>query len=573
MQEHIKISNIPPRIQYIGDGVQREFFFPFAIFKPEHVEVFVGDARLSGGMAVEGAGESAGGTVVLDEAPGEGVMVTVRRRIAVERTTDFQPAGAFSARLINDELDYLTAALQQVVADADMSLRLGPTEPVVDMTLPAAPGRAGRILSFDGEGRPAAERKDEIVAGVSHGALRQLANDDHPQYLTAYRADTWIGTKSLDDLREGVSVKRYSSADKSKLQALPTGAEANPPRVSEQEKLDGTQTEARTFSPSDVAEVAALYGGGGSGGAGVHRLLAGLSADDHPQYLTTARADDWLAGKSTDDLPAGATNRYMALTGPGVAEAAARADHDHGGVYEPAFAKNSAFNRNFGAANDEVAAGDHGHDAGAVTSGVLAAPRLPLLVGDAGSGGEAGAAPAPAAGDAAAGRFLAADATWRVPAIAGGIGKGAAFPPAPEPGDAVYRTDLGCLFLYDAPRGKWLGELESDGAGYNGDHGNTYLRRYNGSDMSASIGIYIPYDLTIVGLTMVWANARTGSVHVVRSGTDILTVPFASATTAVADMNLNADFAAGGILAFRTSGHSSALTSPQLRCWWRRRAS
>ncbi|HRK95646.1 MAG TPA: phage tail fiber protein, partial [Rhodospirillales bacterium] len=93
MQEHIKISNIPPRVQYVGDGGQTEFFFPFAIFRPEQVEVFLDGERHTGAMTVLGAGESAGGSVILGEAPGEGVLVTLRRRVAVERTTDFQPAG------------------------------------------------------------------------------------------------------------------------------------------------------------------------------------------------------------------------------------------------------------------------------------------------------------------------------------------------------------------------------------------------------------------------------------------------------------------------------------------------
>lgn len=39
----------------------------------------------------------------------------------------------------------------------------------------------------------------------------------------------------------------------------------------------------------------------------------------------------------------------------------------------------------------------------------------PLLVGDTGSGGKAGNVPAPAAGDAAAGKFLAAGGGWAVP--------------------------------------------------------------------------------------------------------------------------------------------------------------
>lgn len=45
---------------------------------------------------------------------------------------------------------------------------------------------------------------------------------------------------------------------------------------------------------------------------------------------------------------------------------------------------------------------------------------LDALVGDSGSGGTKGLAPAPAAGDAAAGKFLKADGTWSVPGGGGG---------------------------------------------------------------------------------------------------------------------------------------------------------
>lgn len=51
------------------------------------------------------------------------------------------------------------------------------------------------------------------------------------------------------------------------------------------------------------------------------------------------------------------------------------------------------------------------------TSDTVPAVNLPVMVGDSGSGGTKGAVPAPAAGDAAAGKFLKADGTW---ATAGG---------------------------------------------------------------------------------------------------------------------------------------------------------
>lgn len=48
------------------------------------------------------------------------------------------------------------------------------------------------------------------------------------------------------------------------------------------------------------------------------------------------------------------------------------------------------------------------------------AADLPVMTGDAGSGGVKGLAPAPGAGDAAAGRFLRADGSWAAPAGGGG---------------------------------------------------------------------------------------------------------------------------------------------------------
>jgi hypothetical protein len=52
---------------------------------------------------------------------------------------------------------------------------------------------------------------------------------------------------------------------------------------------------------------------------------------------------------------------------------------------------------------------------------VLAVSVLPELVGDSGSGGTAGIVPAPGVGDAAAGKYLAADGTWATPAGSGNV--------------------------------------------------------------------------------------------------------------------------------------------------------
>lgn len=60
---------------------------------------------------------------------------------------------------------------------------------------------------------------------------------------------------------------------------------------------------------------------------------------------------------------------------------------------------------------------------------------LPAMVGDSGSGGTKGAVPAPAAGDAAAGKYLKADGSWQVPPGGGGGGSYTA-------GDGIDSTSL-----------------------------------------------------------------------------------------------------------------------------------
>lgn len=58
-------------------------------------------------------------------------------------------------------------------------------------------------------------------------------------------------------------------------------------------------------------------------------------------------------------------------------------------------------------------------DGGSPTVNISAS--TPIMVGDSGSGGSAGSAPAPASGDAAASKFLKADGTWTTPAGAGTV--------------------------------------------------------------------------------------------------------------------------------------------------------
>ncbi|MBF0093256.1 MAG: hydrolase, partial [Alphaproteobacteria bacterium] len=137
MPTHIQIGDTAPRAQYTANGTQTVFPYPFAIFLVSDLEVYLADALQSSGYAVSGAGADAGGNVTFAAAPASGAVVTLRRRLAIRRTTDFQDNGLFRAKVINDELDYQTAAIQQVADDVTLALKRSPTAiGTVDLTVP-----------------------------------------------------------------------------------------------------------------------------------------------------------------------------------------------------------------------------------------------------------------------------------------------------------------------------------------------------------------------------------------------------------------------------------------------------
>lgn len=155
MAEHIRINDVAPRIQFVADGAGTSFTFPFAIFAAGDLQAFLNGVQQTTGFTVTGAGSTDGGTCSFATAPAAGTLVTLRRRLPIRRTTDFQENGLLRARVLNDELDYQTATIQQLADDATRTLQFDPADPAAGATLPPRAQRAGRILGFGTDGAPA----------------------------------------------------------------------------------------------------------------------------------------------------------------------------------------------------------------------------------------------------------------------------------------------------------------------------------------------------------------------------------------------------------------------------------
>ncbi len=145
---------------------------------------------------------------------------------------------------------------------------------------------------------------------------------------------------------------------------------------------------------SSAASAVTVTPSGGIASTNVQAALAELDSEKVPTTRTVSTGAGLTGG---GDLSA---NRTLSVPNDGITNAMLAN-----------MAANTIKGRNLGTTGDPLD----------LTTAQVAA-MLPAVVGDAGAGGTKGLVPAPAAGDAAAGKVLRADGTWA--AVAGGGGSG-----------------------------------------------------------------------------------------------------------------------------------------------------
>ncbi len=227
MAEHITIGDVAPRVQYTGDGSTTQFSYSFPIFANADMEVFLDGAPQSSGYAVSGAGSSSGGSVTFDTAPSNGVKVTLRRRLTLARDGDLV------STLLNDDLDFLTASVQQVADDVGRSVRLGAADDPATLTLPSASYRSGKYLAFDTSGNVTATAGTDGLFTGTEGtvtpasgdkfALLDVSNQDEPQFATLSAMRDAIAGTSASDLVQLDGSGKLPAVDGSQLSGVSDG--------------------------------------------------------------------------------------------------------------------------------------------------------------------------------------------------------------------------------------------------------------------------------------------------------------------------------------------------------------
>ena len=139
---------------YVGNGSTTQFAYTFRILDASHLTVIktaVSGAdttlTLTTDYTVDGVGNASGGNVTMVAAPATGEKITILRGVPLTQETDWQNQGPFYAETVEDAVDKLTMAAQQLDERLDRAVFLGASTTATNVTIPEPV--AGRVLGWN----------------------------------------------------------------------------------------------------------------------------------------------------------------------------------------------------------------------------------------------------------------------------------------------------------------------------------------------------------------------------------------------------------------------------------------
>lgn len=295
MADHIQIGDIAPRVRYTGDGETALFTYPFPVFAAADLEVYVDGVlqTLTDDYTVAGAGQSSGGSVTFLAVPATGTAVTLLRRLEIKRTSDFQASGEFRAKVINDELDFQTATLQQIADDLGRSIRLSRSDADAVLELPAKVSRADRVLAFNADG-------DVIVSNESLPEIEGAATSAMAASISAASASASAdaAAESADDADAArIAAEAAQAAATAGIGGIKVSADDTAPNDLESKLLvgDGLALSTQNAASNETRTIDLAFASQADAEAG--------TATDKPMHaLRVAQAISAIAGIGEDPI-------------------------------------------------------------------------------------------------------------------------------------------------------------------------------------------------------------------------------------------------------------------------------
>lgn len=99
--------------RYTGDGSTTTFAYDFLVLSADDLVVKVGETQTTA-FTITGAGNVAGGTVVMGAPPDDEAVLTIYRRVNVEQLLSLLTAGVHSSTALTGALDKLCMQIQDI---------------------------------------------------------------------------------------------------------------------------------------------------------------------------------------------------------------------------------------------------------------------------------------------------------------------------------------------------------------------------------------------------------------------------------------------------------------------------
>ena len=218
MSGHVKIYGVKPRIQYIADGENLNYEFPFAIFNMSDVNVYFGDVlQETSSYVVSKGSDLSGGNVKFEIAPTKGTIITIIRNLSIERKSDFQEGSVLRADVLNDELDYQIACQQQIAENLNRTMVLPPYAVDNDLNLTLPTPIPGKAIIWNSTGTNLENSNVEVNALEStlkeykNQAQTAAQNAQNNAQITLEKAD--IATQKAQEAVQTFSQKASISMD------------------------------------------------------------------------------------------------------------------------------------------------------------------------------------------------------------------------------------------------------------------------------------------------------------------------------------------------------------------------
>ena len=306
----VPISNVTRRVVLAASGTG-PYSFNFEILANSDISVYKDDTLLTLTTDYTVTINTNGtGFVTLTATPTGATQIAIVGDRAIQRTSDFTTGGDLFATTMNDELDSLTIFAQQNAEASDRALKAPQTDPTnISMTMPRASVRAGKVLSFDSNGNPAAvdyigENRGNWAAGIAYNQrdiVKDTTNDNIYQVLTPH---TSTGSLPIS-----------TNTDSAKWALLVNAAAANASAVAAAASASAASTSASNASTSaSNASTSASNASTSASNASTSATNASNSASAASTSATNASNSATAAASSASTASTAATNASNSAT-------------------------------------------------------------------------------------------------------------------------------------------------------------------------------------------------------------------------------------------------------------------